>query len=30
MPAWVLIAALCLGAWGLWANLRHRRPVLRF
>ncbi len=30
MPAWVLIAALCLGAWGLWANLRRRRPVLRF
>ncbi|HMK84996.1 MAG TPA: disulfide bond formation protein B [Steroidobacteraceae bacterium] len=30
MPAWVLIAALCLGAWGLWANLRHRPPVLRF
>jgi disulfide bond formation protein DsbB len=30
MPAWVLIAALALGAWGLWANLRHRPPVLRF
>ena len=30
MPAWVLIAALCLAAWGLWANLRRRRPVLRF
>ena len=30
MPAWVLIAALSLGAWGLWANLRHRPPVLRF
>jgi disulfide bond formation protein DsbB len=30
MPAWVLIAALCLGAWGLWANLRRQRPVLRF
>ncbi len=30
MPAWVLIAALCLGAWGLWVNLRRRRPVLRF
>jgi protein dithiol:quinone oxidoreductase len=30
MPAWVLIAALCLGAWGLWANLRRRPPVLRF
>jgi protein dithiol:quinone oxidoreductase len=30
MPAWVLIAALALGAWGLWSNLRHRPPVLRF
>jgi disulfide bond formation protein DsbB len=30
MPGWVLIAALALGAWGLWANLRHRPPVLRF
>jgi disulfide bond formation protein DsbB len=30
MPAWVLIAALGLGAWGLWANLRRRPPVLRF
>ena len=30
MPAWVLIAGLGLGAWGLWANLRHRPPVLRF
>jgi protein dithiol:quinone oxidoreductase len=30
MPAWVLIAALGLGGWGLWANLRHRPPVLRF
>ncbi|MGP0057517.1 MAG: disulfide bond formation protein B [Steroidobacteraceae bacterium] len=30
MPAWVLIAALCLGVWGLWANLRRRRPVLQF
>lgn len=30
MPAWVLIAALALGAWGLWANLLRRRPVLRF
>jgi protein dithiol:quinone oxidoreductase len=30
MPAWVLISAAGLGAWGLWANLRHRRPVLRF
>jgi disulfide bond formation protein DsbB len=30
MPAWVLISALVLGAWGLWANLRHQPPVLRF
>jgi len=30
MPGWVLIAALGLAAWGLWANLRHRPPVLRF
>ncbi len=30
MPGWVLIAALILGAYGLWVNLRHRAPVLRF
>jgi protein dithiol:quinone oxidoreductase len=30
MPGWVLIAAACLAAWGLWANLRRRPPVLRF
>jgi disulfide bond formation protein DsbB len=30
MPAWVLISALALGAWGLWANLRRQPPVLRF
>ena len=30
MPAWVLIAALSLGFWGLWANLPRRPPVLRF
>ena len=30
MPAWVLIAAIALGAYGLWANLRRRPPVLRF
>jgi disulfide bond formation protein DsbB len=30
MPAWVLIAALVLGAYGLWANLRRRPPMLRF
>jgi disulfide bond formation protein DsbB len=30
MPVWVLIAALGLLAWGLWANLLRRPPVLRF
>jgi protein dithiol:quinone oxidoreductase len=30
MPAWVLIAAVGLGAHGLWINLRHQAPVLRF
>ena len=30
MPGWVLIAALGLGIWGLWANLRRRPPVLSF
>ncbi|HWJ34640.1 MAG TPA: disulfide bond formation protein B [Steroidobacteraceae bacterium] len=30
MPAWVLIAAVALLVYGLWANLRRRRPVLRF
>ena len=30
MPAWVLIAAMALGAFGMWANLRRRPPVLRF
>jgi disulfide bond formation protein DsbB len=30
MPAWVLIAAVVLGAFGLWANLKRRPPVLRF
>ena len=30
MPAWVLIAALGLWGYGLWANLRRRPPVLRF
>jgi disulfide bond formation protein DsbB len=30
MPAWVLIAALALGAYGLWNNLRRQMPVLRF
>jgi len=30
MPGWVLIAALVLGAFGLWINLRRQPPVLRF
>ena len=30
MPAWVLIAAFVLGAYGIWNNLRRRAPVLRF
>ncbi|HEX3603379.1 MAG TPA: disulfide bond formation protein B [Steroidobacteraceae bacterium] len=30
MPAWVLISAAALGAWGLWINLRRQPPVLRF
>jgi protein dithiol:quinone oxidoreductase len=30
MPAWVLISALVLGVYGLWVNLRHQPPVLRF
>jgi disulfide bond formation protein DsbB len=30
MPGWVLIAALGLGAYGLWINLRRQAPVLRF
>jgi protein dithiol:quinone oxidoreductase len=30
MPDWVLIAALALGAFGLWTNLKRQRPVLRF
>jgi disulfide bond formation protein DsbB len=30
MPVWVLICAVGLCIWGLWANLRHWRPVLRF
>jgi disulfide bond formation protein DsbB len=30
MPAWVLISALALGAWGMWANLHRQPPVLRF
>jgi disulfide bond formation protein DsbB len=30
MPGWVLIAALVLGAYGVWINLRRQRPILRF
>jgi protein dithiol:quinone oxidoreductase len=30
MPGWVLLAALVLGVYGLWINLRHQAPVLRF
>jgi disulfide bond formation protein DsbB len=30
MPGWVLISAVLLGGWGLWANLRRQPPVLRF
>ena len=30
MPGWVLIAALALGIFGLWINLRRQPPVLRF
>jgi protein dithiol:quinone oxidoreductase len=30
MPGWVLIAALALGIFGLWINLRRQAPVLRF
>jgi disulfide bond formation protein DsbB len=30
MPAWVLIAAVLLGGYGLWVNLRRQAPVLRF
>ena len=30
MPGWVLIAALALGVYGLWINLRRQAPVLRF
>jgi len=30
MPGWVLVAALALGAYGVWVNLRRQAPVLRF
>jgi len=30
MPGWVLIAAVGLAGYAMWANLRRRPPVLRF
>ena len=30
MPGWVLIAALVLGGFGGWVNLRRQAPELRF
>ncbi len=30
MPGWVLIAALVLGIFGVWVNLRRQAPELRF
>jgi protein dithiol:quinone oxidoreductase len=30
MPAWVLISAAVLGAFGVWVNLRRQPPILRF
>jgi protein dithiol:quinone oxidoreductase len=30
MPAWVLIAALGLGCYAVWANLRRPAPTIRF
>ena len=30
MPGWVFIAALTLGVYGLWNNMRRQAPVLRF
>jgi disulfide bond formation protein DsbB len=30
MPGWVLIAAIVLGGFGLWVNLRRQPPMLRF
>jgi disulfide bond formation protein DsbB len=29
MPGWVLIAALLLGVYGFWLNMRRQRPILR-
>ena len=30
MPGWVLISAVVLGGWGVWANARRQPPVLKF
>jgi disulfide bond formation protein DsbB len=30
MPGWVLISAVGLGGWGVWANVRRQPPVLKF
>ena len=30
MPAWVLIAAVALGAWGVWANFRRAPSRIAF
>jgi len=30
MPAWVLISALVLGIYAVWANVRKPAPMLRF
>ncbi len=30
MPGWVLVAALALGIYAIWINLRRQPPVLRF
>jgi disulfide bond formation protein DsbB len=30
MPGWVLIAAIGLGGFGVWVNLRRQPPMLRF
>lgn len=30
MPGWVLIAALGLGGFGVWTNLRRQPPILKF
>jgi protein dithiol:quinone oxidoreductase len=30
MPGWVLIAAVVLGVFGVWVNLRRQAPELRF